>query len=428
MTPPKPPRCPYCLDDLLPDQEMVRCADCRTPHHEGCFLEHQGCVAFGCAGDEQVEGGLSIFTKPAFKIRHEPTATVDFGPFVLGYRQLVAVPEKRPPRRCPNPYSRTTFELRELRESDTSAGRGVVYVPERTTYKRIDLYLFQGIQRPQQVARVTLVDAKDMPERVLERGSHPLHLELRAPPAIPFMDPFQLELVLVCGLFNEIRSLPLPLYLLQRRFQRTPPPLHVVPRPAAPPIRVQLRPPAPDVADAFPAPRAEEPSGWHPVTVTSVRSLYDSGDSTGRTVPVRFFPTPNGPRETLDVDVPSMPVAPEFPVRIAGGNALGSLNVAVHYELVRPGGVEVDHPGFPAMEEMRLLGESALEPDGYGGDIGVELILSIPPERLTALADARKGSAHNAALRLHIAVDAIDLAGNVLPPISRSVTLAPQKG
>ena len=441
-------RCPYCLDDLTSEDQTVRCSDCRTPHHDDCFRENAGCVAFGCSGREQVKGGQSIFLKPAIRIHHEPTAEINFGPFSLGYRKLVSIPEKRPPQRCPDAYARLTFELREIREGETSRGRGVIYVSEETAFKRVDLHLFQGIQRPQQVGRVTLLHARELGKKaVFRRGSHPFYLELMAPAAIPFMDPFQFELVLVRGLFHEVRSLPLPLYLLQRRFQRNPPELpriHVAARP--PEIAIQPRPPSGRLPDVFPPepdpfaqgdpfadapdPFAADPfappsvaNGWCTVPVTSLQSMFDSGGPTGRSVQARFCPIPGSEAsDGLTVDAPSMPLTPEFPVRIGGGGAIECLNVAIQYELVRPGGEEVDHPGFPCMEELRLFGAGALEPSSYGNGTGVEMIVSVPSERLTALADARSGIAHNAALRLHIAVDAIDGEGRVLPGVSRSVT------
>ena len=107
---------------------------------------------------------------------------------------------------------------------------------------------------------------------------------------------------------------------------------------------------------------------------------------------------------------------------MAGGGSLSSLNLAVHYELLRPGGMEVDLPGFPAIEEMSLLGSGSLDTYGYREGQGIELLLSVPAERLAALAQARDTVAHNAALRLRIALDAIDRNGRVVPATSKSVT------
>jgi hypothetical protein len=435
------PRCPYCLDDLMPDQEMVRCAECRTPHHQPCFRENGGCVAFGCTGHEQVEGGLSIFAKPAIRIRHEPTHEVEFGPFLLGYRPLVAIPEKRLRDRCPEAYVRLTIELRELREGDVARGRGVVYTPEPARFKRLELALHQGIQRPVEVARIPLVPgAGPLGHHDLERGSHPFYLELRAPPAVPFLDPFQLELCLVRSMFQELRSMPLPVYLLQRRFQRREHRIRVQPRalpeppcagPEDPFGEAALAGAAP-LSDPFgPDPFGPDPfgpngapgDGWQRLPVTAVGSLYDSGGPTGRSIEARFCASPGSPKERLKLDSPSRPPTSEFTVQVCGGAPLSALNVAIHYGLVKPGGGEVDAPGFPAIEEVRLLGGAgSLDCERYDEGTGIELRVSVPTERLEALAKARESVAHNAALRLNLALDGIDRGGRVLPPVSRTVT------
>jgi hypothetical protein len=42
------PRCPYCFTDLDATEPEVRCARCRTPHHQACFREHGKCVVLAC--------------------------------------------------------------------------------------------------------------------------------------------------------------------------------------------------------------------------------------------------------------------------------------------------------------------------------------------------------------------------------------------
>ena len=53
----KESRCPYCLDDLVGKERVIRCVSCRTPHHAVCFDENGGCVAFGCGGLGQRDAG-----------------------------------------------------------------------------------------------------------------------------------------------------------------------------------------------------------------------------------------------------------------------------------------------------------------------------------------------------------------------------------
>ena len=50
------PRCPYCLDDLLPKQERVRCAECRTPHHKQLVPS----VVTSCCRLKRVDIGVAL--------------------------------------------------------------------------------------------------------------------------------------------------------------------------------------------------------------------------------------------------------------------------------------------------------------------------------------------------------------------------------
>ena len=45
------PRCPYCRDALvLEDQALEACSACGTAHHASCLAEAGGCTVFGCRG------------------------------------------------------------------------------------------------------------------------------------------------------------------------------------------------------------------------------------------------------------------------------------------------------------------------------------------------------------------------------------------
>lgn len=416
------PRCPYCLDDLLPDQARVRCKDCRTPHHEVCFHEHGGCVAFGCAGEEEVESDRSIYIRPeTIKIGGGGSTLVELGPFQLSHSRLTPIRrEERPRERCPDPYARISLHGHEVREGELIRGRGVIYVPTETPFRRVDLLLLQSIGSPRKVARVPLVSAGKglLASQTLSPGSHSVNLELLAPVATPLVDPYLLELVLVRGMFGELSSRPRPLFLLQQpdvpEEAGAPPAIHIGP---ARPARVHLPPPEPaDVGELLPS-----DGGWVRVPIHVAGNLYDSGERTSRAAQVRYYPF-SEPQDGLRIESPSLPVAPEFAIRIQGGGHMSSLNMAVHYELIRPGGKEVILPGFPCTEELFLLGSSPLDPTRYGGRIGLEVVFQVPPERLEALAQAREEIAHNAALRLRLALDAIDISGRVVPAATRSVT------
>lgn len=409
------PRCPYCLDDLLPDQESVRCARCRTPHHAACFAENGACVSYGCLGKVDVKAGMSLFNVQAITIQHQCLEAAAFGPFELGWRRLAFLPETRPPSRCPPAYARLSLEGRELREGGALRGRAVLYAPLRMRWKRIDLLLSQGIARPQAVTRLTLATAKEGGTD-LEVGSHPFHLELRAPPTTGPVDPYVLELVVVQGLLSELRSPPLPVFLLEA----PPPPLEqqahairILPRPAAPAAGLH------GVHDARPV---EEPTldaqGWRPLPVDGARA----GDPARSAVAGRFVPGVSGAGE-LDVRLPQMMTGTEVSIVLSGAGPLASLSVALRWELVRPGGADVAAGGLPAIEEVRVLGPSALEAGRFGRE-AVELVVRMGEGRLGALAAAREAGAHNAALRLRVGVDAYEPSGRVRHGPTRAATYA----
>jgi hypothetical protein len=461
------PRCPYCLDDIHADEEPVRCAKCRTPHHSACFQENQVCVAYGCLSREEVPAGLSLFRKPLITLHHQANQEEPLGPFVLGWKVLPPVPEQRPPWRCPPAYARMSLEGREVREGEVLRGRAVIYTPKPLSFKRIDLCLLQGIARPEPVARLSLGDqeALRLDEGELPIGSHPFYLELQAPSTTGPVDPYLLEVVLVRGVLRgEVRSLPLPLFLLEQRYAppRLPEPAG---RPLAEPpgrgipIRVAARDGAapaglPGVAGpGEPAPlfmpppahaRGASPPAWHTVVeegdprrdrgrellaggwtelpVVSPSGIFSHDEATGRTIAARFFRCPSDDTSP-NVQVPTLLATPELPVRITGGARIGSMSVAVHYEVVRPGGLEVMAPGFPATEEVRVLGSGALDAARFNGlSEGIELLVRIPRQRLQALARARTDGAHNATLRLRVALDAIEQGGRVVPCPTRTIT------
>jgi hypothetical protein len=264
------------------------------------------------------------------------------------------------------------------------------------------------------------------------------------------VDPFLFEVVLVRGLLRtprEVRSLPMHLFLLEQRYA---PPQRAVRLPEARPvpIRVAARdhdglaphdpfavgPPAlavprpigaapGGVAGAAPVQPAEPPGGrWTELRVVSPSGgIFTPDQLTGQTIAGRFCPGADD-GEALHLHAPAFLDGPEFPVRIGGGGRLGSMSVAVHYELVRPGGAEVQALGFPATEEARVLGGGALDAARYGAPDGVELLVRVPRARLEALGRVRRDGAHNAALRLRIAVDAIDRGGRVVTCPSRTIT------
>lgn len=397
----------------------MRCAKCRTPHHAGCFQENEVCVAYGCLSTEEVPAGLSLFRKPLITVHHRPTREAQLGPFTLGWRALPRVPEQRPPSRCPPHYARMSLEGREVREGEVLRGRAVIYTPMRLEFKRIDLVLMQGIARPEAVGRLTLADVTelDLPEAILPVGSHPFYLELRAPLTTGPVDPFLLEVVLVRGLLRsprEVRSLPLHVFLLEQRYAPSP----ARPEPAA--IRLAPRDDAgPRPVRVWP-PRAVDDDGWRELPVVAPVGIFAPDERTGQTLGARFV-AGAGAGEPLTLHAPPTLAGDEFTARVTGDVRLVALTLAVHYELVRPGGGEVAAPGFPSTVEARVLGSGALDAARFGRE-ALELRVRVPRARFEALARARQGGAHNATLRLRVALDAQEAGGRLSAAPSRTIT------
>ncbi len=40
--------CPYCQFPLKQESKAVQCKSCKTPHHQECWNENDGCTTFGC--------------------------------------------------------------------------------------------------------------------------------------------------------------------------------------------------------------------------------------------------------------------------------------------------------------------------------------------------------------------------------------------
>lgn len=53
--------CPYCRAPVeAPEDEVLECPGCGTPHHADCFKENGGCTVFGCTSAPAAEPKLSI--------------------------------------------------------------------------------------------------------------------------------------------------------------------------------------------------------------------------------------------------------------------------------------------------------------------------------------------------------------------------------
>jgi hypothetical protein len=451
------PRCPYCLADLEPDEERVRCEGCTTPHHAECFAENSGCSAYGCRVQLAVPSGQSIYVRKQIKIVGGARIDqYDLGPFLVSVRTLPRQRERRTAVR-PSTYTRVSLEDSEVRAGAVLKGQVVLYVSEATKFKRLDLELRQGISAPHPVARVELPLQQEEPHQ-LAAGTYPLEIELVAPDYSPPVDPFQLRLVLVKSMFKELCSEPQIVFLLKRKvtlpahlrgLRGNPDGNAIVLSPQR--RRISVRPSdrlpqnpfarshepdpfarseedatAPRHDPFASAPRAQ--SADDPFATDALRgdkwTRLRAGNPPGsRTLRGRLFLEPSANADRIEVSAPRRPGSAEFALQVTGGGELGLLVLGVHVELVRPGGGVVEAEGFPDMEEVSLVGSGGFPPAEYQQRGGVDLLYVVPPPILERLAAVRRDGAHNAALRLRFAADAMTRAGRRLSAPSRSVTL-----
>ena len=54
--------CPYCRTPFEPEDEVITCEACSTPHHADCYAENGGCTVFGCSKAPRDEPKISIAT------------------------------------------------------------------------------------------------------------------------------------------------------------------------------------------------------------------------------------------------------------------------------------------------------------------------------------------------------------------------------
>lgn len=70
------PRCPYCHEDVGPDDEKTACSACMAWHHRACWTEHSACSGCGAresAGAVASESVASYGRRPS-ALRVDPLA------------------------------------------------------------------------------------------------------------------------------------------------------------------------------------------------------------------------------------------------------------------------------------------------------------------------------------------------------------------
>lgn len=66
--------CPYCRTPVLPEDDLLTCPACHTPHHADCFHENGGCTIFGCSQAPTDEPKISITPHELSAPAHPGTA------------------------------------------------------------------------------------------------------------------------------------------------------------------------------------------------------------------------------------------------------------------------------------------------------------------------------------------------------------------
>ncbi|MBI3724097.1 hypothetical protein HY251_09120 [bacterium] len=157
-------RCPYCLDDLVGEERVVRCVNCRTPHHAACFEEHGGCVAFGCDGSVAGAAGASVLLRRTPIVLGPRWVEVPLLPLehtVVRYRPSKGGSGERTPSSgaiaiAGEPTVRVSLERTTLHFGQDLRGRIVVTLARDAVVKRLELVIHDESH---------LVDGS--PERVL---------------------------------------------------------------------------------------------------------------------------------------------------------------------------------------------------------------------------------------------------------------------
>ncbi len=52
--------CPYCRTIIKGSEKVQICASCKTPHHQDCWLENNGCTVYGCKNAPPDEEKVTI--------------------------------------------------------------------------------------------------------------------------------------------------------------------------------------------------------------------------------------------------------------------------------------------------------------------------------------------------------------------------------
>ena len=157
------PACPYCRSPFEPEDEIVTCEACATPHHADCYAENGGCTVFGCSRAPVDEPKISISSQdltpqpggpyqPLGAFSPSSTGPTPPPPMRPGTTTSVPPPPARAPVYVqPRVFEDTTRYLTPPRDLtfggyNDAQNPGVVpsYVPRRSRMTYILLGIFLG--------------------------------------------------------------------------------------------------------------------------------------------------------------------------------------------------------------------------------------------------------------------------------------------
>ncbi|MEZ0231158.1 MAG: RING finger protein, partial [Planctomycetota bacterium] len=203
----KESRCPYCLDDLVGKERVVRCVSCRTPHHMVCFDEHGGCVAFGCGGLGKADAGQSIMIqRPRLELgaRWREVPLVPLRGTFVRYRPAKRVASEEPAEGPIGPWVRIVLEQEKLYVNQDVKARLVVAVTRETVVRRLEVRIFDEALDPTAFdePEPRLLTARILGRAPLVSGSimrSVLGLAAPYPRLRPGMHPYQVEIPRLYG-------------------------------------------------------------------------------------------------------------------------------------------------------------------------------------------------------------------------------------
>jgi TM2 domain-containing membrane protein YozV len=119
--------CPYCRTPFEPDDEVIPCEACSTPHHADCYAENAGCTVFGCSKAPQDEPKISIATADLNAPALAPLAAAPARPTPPPPPRAGSSTSVPPPPRADGSVAFPTYGVRIGEETSVPAPRALSF-------------------------------------------------------------------------------------------------------------------------------------------------------------------------------------------------------------------------------------------------------------------------------------------------------------